>query len=272
MWWTGRPLRRLRAAKAVFDCAPLLHQYVVQEGLRAGQLPYFDAALRTRSVQSIGMFSEIHGSAPVTGPSLAAWTFFDMVFRYIGEYAIICDNLLLGPCAQQTQQFVKDGLSPENAASFGEKAKALLTSVLETLSDVAATNSVGDGRKQWVRGRKAEFVAPKRYRPIDHLLEAMTGWAAPSAIVGPMLHGLLRLLRGTAEVDMGIAEKKFERIMMELLRFELLGRPTLPDKIPFHLRIFVYAMKFPLSDIMHDACLPVFQGGQGVRLAASAWF
>ena len=243
-------------AKAVFDGAPLLHQYVVKEGLRMGQLPYFDAALRTRSVQSIGMFSELHGSALVTGPSLAAWIFFDMVFRYIGEYTIISDNFLLGPFAQQTRQLVKDGLSPDNAASFGEKAKMLLASILETRSDVAATNNIGDGRKQWVRGREVDFVAPKRYRPIDHLLDAMPGWVAPSAKVGPMLHDLLRLLQGS-ELDMEIAERRFELIMLELLRFELLGRPTFPGNLPFHLRILVYAIKFPLSDIfcMMHACL-----------------
>ena len=130
-----------------------------------------------------------------------------------------------------------------NAAQLSAYCVTCVCDMVALRSDLAAMVDPGDGRKQWIRNRHVPKVAAEDRR-LDHLLEAMPGWAPLSVIAGEKVFVLIEALRTSSA-----AAAALEDLMTVLLDFELLGRPTCGRKLPFHTRIFVYALKFPLSDI-----------------------
>ena len=245
------PASRGKIAQSIAD-APAVNHYVVKAALGSGDLPMFDASLRTRSIQALGLFTALYDEACVTEPTLTAWVLLDMLFRYPGKTCFITDTILAPSFRSQTRGVFASGLTTTTGPAILTYVHKTLIFFVEMRTDVSTFFALGDGRPQLVRGRCVPTLAPD-YRPMDHILDAMKEWLAPCLRTGTALWKLLEVIESLQTED--ATTSRFDELadatrglMEALLGFELMGRPTTTDK-DFLDRMLVYVTKFPLSDM-----------------------
>ena len=222
--------------------APALHHHVVQQCLRQGLLPAYDAKARGRSVRALEIHVAVYGAAaPVCEATLTAWCLLHEVFRYPGSPHFLQDSLFEEVMLGITTSVLQAGMTEDNAASVISYVQQTLQMFIELRTDMASVFARGDGRQQLLRGRRPSKHA-RVQRILDHVLDALPTWRRPCLKTGQVLWefiGLLDTLNNEEDVVKFWPQlcQSLEGLMDSMLEWPLMGRPTVGPTTPFVQRI-----------------------------------